>query len=615
MIQLLIAVSLLIPTLALGQLVGGAGTSCINLQKNLYLGSTDVKTKGAVSLLQSFSQEDWEDFGPYFDFEPNGTFDQPTLDAAKECQSEVGLSPTGFGGKQTRAKIRDPSCGAMLTGGSIVPVKVTGGSAATPSPTTTGTSAVLGQPITIYADKNLGAPTLKQGFVSGITYNPSTDYTQTINLISALKPKSWRLGVDDNTVYGFVLIRSNFPLTLGTKITTGPQGWFAWQYRHGWNGIRGEDTPIRMAPACNPTKDEGCFKSFENLKAIWASRTEIWIQGINKYNRVVDYFEPFNEPEDRYHSWRGVSEQQLFELFKIFHDVVRKNRPNAKIIGPSMASYDKNVIGRFLRYVVHNNLRLDGVSWHAYETPNRVPTQANEIREFYEAEPKLCNPTCPEIRIDEYGPGEHHLFSGSGVVWLYYLEKAGVDYASRGCFDVESGGQKWSDCWYGFSGMLLKDNVTPQPLYWAYKAYADMSGVRISSETSDIATVAIASKDDAKKELRILAGKYDVGVKSGPVTIVVNNYPYGGASAKVEISRIPNMGNTPKALPSLPSPEKRTLTINNKVLSITIDNFSSGEAYSIIVTGGSIIATAPPPIPIELGAGTSNNKAVGLNSN
>ena len=456
-----------------------------------------------------------------------------------------------------------------------------GDPAATSSRTRTGTSAVLGQPITLFADKTLGAPTLKQGFVHGITYNDSTDYTQTIKLISALKPKSWRLGVDDNTVYGFALIRSNFPRILGTKFATGPQGWFAWQHRHGWKGNPGEDSPIRVAPACDPATDEGCFKSFDDLKAVWASKTEIWIQGINKHNRVVDYFEPFNEPEDQYHSWRGVSEQRLFELFRIFHDVVRRNRPNAKIIGPSMASYDRNVIGRFLRFVVQNNLRLDGVSWHAYQTPNLVPAQANEIRAFYRAEPRLCNPTCPEIRTDEYGPGEHHLSSGSGVVWLYYLEKAGVDYASRGCFDVESGGEKWSDCWHGFSGMLLKDNVTPQPVYWAYKAYADMTGVRISSETSDIATVAIASRDDAKKELRILAGKYNVGVKSGAVTIVVNNFPYNSNSVEAVISRIPNMGNTPKALPTLPSPEKRTITINSKILTITIDNFSSGEAYSI----------------------------------
>src|SRR3990172_8304663 len=101
-----------------------------------------------------------------------------------------------------------------------------GDPAATSSRTRTGTSAVLGQPITIFADKTLGAPTLKQGFVHGITYYDSTDYTQTIKLISALKPKSWRLGVDDNTVYGFALIRSNFPRILGTKFATGPQGWF-----------------------------------------------------------------------------------------------------------------------------------------------------------------------------------------------------------------------------------------------------------------------------------------------------------------------------------------------------------------------------------------------------
>lgn len=102
---------------------------------NLRIHARDSITNNEVSLLQSFLQ----DIG-LLASEPTGMFGNATLAAVKAFQTQKGLSPTGYVGPLTRAKIQEVSCGASST----VSTASTVSTVSTTSSTTTGSGAVVG---------------------------------------------------------------------------------------------------------------------------------------------------------------------------------------------------------------------------------------------------------------------------------------------------------------------------------------------------------------------------------------------------------------------------------------------------------------------------------------
>lgn len=84
---------------------GSAVSSCVELTNNLTYRSRDTLTNGEVSVLQDFLQSKG-----YLNSEPSGFFGILTLGAVKKFQSNNGISPTGFVGSITRAKIKSLSC-------------------------------------------------------------------------------------------------------------------------------------------------------------------------------------------------------------------------------------------------------------------------------------------------------------------------------------------------------------------------------------------------------------------------------------------------------------------------------------------------------------------------
>ncbi|MEK6794228.1 MAG: hypothetical protein AABZ39_05595 [Spirochaetota bacterium] len=420
-----------------------------------------------------------------------------------------------------------------------------------------------GQKICIYAKRDIGAAKLRQGFVHGVTYEKGRDYSRTIELVTALKPASWRLANFDNNVYGFVVDEAKLPQTLGTAIVFNIQDVFNEHY--GWD--------VRISPFCGPKK-KNCFKSYDQFKRSWLGVVNGIVKGRAEKNFIIDYYDVFAEPN--YGQGKlDMPVEQFYDTFKITHDALRQYQTNVKIVAPSFLGYGIKILSRFLVYVASNDLRLDALAWHEFDTPEVIPAHVDEIRAFFKTNPKLCNPAPPEIHINEYAPEGQYLIPGYCVGYLYYLEKAGVDHANRACWGLGN------DCWNGFEGMFLNDNITTRPIYWVYKAYAEMNRIRILTESAVPQTIAIASRDDARKEIRVLAGRYGQKGRSGPLTIDINDIPYGAASVNVLISRIPDRGLQPQPAP--PSPKAHVVAVMNGTVSVVIPDPRDGEAYSIVI--------------------------------
>lgn len=79
--------------------------ACLDLQNNLRYRMRDIETSDDILSLQDFLQANG-----YLNTEPTGFFGVLTLQAVKNFQQANGISPTGFVGPITRAKIKALSC-------------------------------------------------------------------------------------------------------------------------------------------------------------------------------------------------------------------------------------------------------------------------------------------------------------------------------------------------------------------------------------------------------------------------------------------------------------------------------------------------------------------------
>lgn len=82
--------------------------ACLDIQNNLRYRSRDADTNNEVSAFQDFLQTN-----NYLNSEPTGFFGLMTMKAAKAFQQASGISPTGFIGFISRAKIKAMTCQAQ----------------------------------------------------------------------------------------------------------------------------------------------------------------------------------------------------------------------------------------------------------------------------------------------------------------------------------------------------------------------------------------------------------------------------------------------------------------------------------------------------------------------
>ncbi|MBI5723131.1 MAG: hypothetical protein HZA50_04170 [Planctomycetes bacterium] len=436
--------------------------------------------------------------------------------------------------------------------------------------------------ITVYADSKLGQTRPLIGFVHGITYDSSKNYDRTIELITALKPRFWRSSNFGNSVYGFIS-KGDFVKTCDTTLMFVIQD--AIHNQFGFN--------IKIDPDC-PAGKSNCFRTFDDFKAAWEKVTSGIVKGAIQRNVPIKYFEIFGEPINAGFGKvntgtgiTGITPEQLLELYKTSHNIIRAAMPAAKIGGPGWIAYNKQVLTGFLDYIVKENLPLDFVSWHEFgDEPGDVVSHVAEVRDLIKARPQLCSPKSPEIHITEYSPDKHMHIPATGLAWAYYLEKAGVDWATKAAWGVINPiGKNWDCCWAGFNGVMLKDNTTTTDMYWVYRMYTDMNKQRIRTECAKPRTVAISDRNDSQKELKILVGRYGYEGAAGDVKVSIEEYPFGNGRVSAEIWKVPSNGKLYhlKALAKPIQIESQELDVANRAITLTIDSFKDGEVYYLIL--------------------------------
>ncbi|MHB8652121.1 MAG: hypothetical protein ACYC8S_03230 [Minisyncoccota bacterium] len=412
-----------------------------------------------------------------------------------------------------------------------------------------------------------------QGLLAGnLGDNPAP---VTIDRISALKPAFWRLNGESD----FRIAQS-----MGAKTTFVVSDPYAWQ-----NGGYSNLSPWKTSPGC-PTAWM-CYEDY--LKKIVDSQKAHAIS--------MDFFDVWSEPD---WSWKG-SIGDLFTLASKTSSIISAGAPNAHIVFPSISDFhgffnQGYTPEKFVRELVAKNIPIQALSWHEFYMPEDVLGNVSQMRNAIAKNPGIGN---PQIHINEYSAGQNHLIPGWRVGWLYYLEKANVDWASMACWDRNKIIGEKSECSSGLDGLFASDNKTPQHIYWVHKAYADLGHSRLSVTLSAPHTVAIASENISQEKISLLIGRYSCG-KNGNwcrnsntqvtdqkmppanVHIVVESYPFKKQTVTILLQKIPNDkdAQTDSIFPQGPQTvSKTTALIQNSRLEFTIPNFEDGEAYVVDV--------------------------------
>lgn len=315
----------------------------------------------------------------------------------------------------------------------------------------------------------------------------------------------------------------------------------------------------------------------------------------------------WNEPDT---NWLPPIEQ-FYQAWKSAYQTLHALNPNVKMTAPSPSEYGPSGhwVHQFLDYCKANGgIYPTYLNWHelaAFSYPSVNAAVAADVAEARAYMASIGAPDIP-ILIGEYAAqGSYHWAPGHAIQYAAVFERSPtVLGASRACYLGEINGD--STCFKGaWNGMFPADgSYQPRSLYWAYKAYGDITGTMVSVTPGS--SVDGAAGMTTNQTVTVL-GRDNIGA---PETVTVqftnlNSAPgfTGVSSVHVVANAIPNSGLNLMA--SMTKTIDADYPVSGQSVSIPVPNFGGLDAYQLILTPGP--GGLPPPLtftPSTLSAGT-----------
>ena len=285
------------------------------------------------------------------------------------------------------------------------------------------------------------------------------------------------------------------------------------------------------------------------------NNVELWKQHVKDY---VQFAADNNMDIAKWNVWNeywGLTEDQYNEMYKLAWEAVKEIMPNADVVGPSNDRFDEAKLKRFMDYCHANGLTIDNFAWH--EIFHLGPTyqgHLDTIKQYAQGNDSLG---IKQYINEEYGNNAdtHNLSQGSLVNWLAVNEDANVSSSFKSV---------WKH-WNSLSDLLAVDEntstyVTRRPTWWAMKAYGEMSGSRVQVKQPGNGTYAIAAKDIAKGEAKILIGNKDAGWggAAGNLRLNLSNQPFAGSEIRIDKYRVTNTEDDGLVLQATEHPASNT---------------------------------------------------------
>jgi xylan 1,4-beta-xylosidase len=299
----------------------------------------------------------------------------------------------------------------------------------------------------------------------------------------------------------------------------------------------------------------------------------------------------WNEP-DHPHFWRGTREQ-YYETYRIAENILRQELgEHVQVAGPSISAFKRDWITGLLNWCGASGCEVNVISWHEFPG-GPIPAIERHLRDVRAnmLESRRYRPLdIEEIHVNET-LSEHDTYRpGELLGHMYYLEAGEADAAARSCWPDSTGQSNCSN--NTLDGLLEPHTWLPRSAWWATKAYADGTGSRRLTRSSDDYLVGLASaRSDLPHHAQLLVAHLERRPvpKHGnrrrvdvDITLrALGRLPWlrRRRALRVQIERFPNTGEQP-----LPAPWRRagvTRPIKHGTARLTLHHVALHEAYRL----------------------------------
>jgi len=273
----------------------------------------------------------------------------------------------------------------------------------------------------------------------------------------------------------------------------------------------------------------------------WQLVIQKTIEHISGTRGTVDvYYEVWNEP-DLFGGWKYYGDKNYLHLYGAAARGAQQARgvQPFKIGGPATTGFYKNWFDALAKYTSDNNLRLDFISWHRYDTNvEQFQKDLLAIRTWAENYPQLT-PTL-EFHITEWG---HDSENNAGYDTNYgaahtvaaAIEMVGVVERAF-VFEIQDGKDPEGKEYWGRWGLLTHQDFgsKPKPRYHALKILDSLGEQRIQLLGKGTFIKALASKS-IEGTYSIVLANFDSNVRNAEnVPITIQNLKPGNYTLKKE---------------------------------------------------------------------------------
>ncbi len=283
-------------------------------------------------------------------------------------------------------------------------------------------------------------------------------------------------------------------------------------------------------------------------------------------------YEIWNEPDITWNTANGTFNNLWLQTY----NTIRSNDAGAKIIGPSIATYNHNYMNSFMSFCKTNNCLPDIVCWHELNTG--VQYVSGDIEDYRAIESSLGISARP-ICINEYCDPTRALEGqpGSSARYIAKFERYTVESA---CISW------WFTAYPGRLGSLLATDTQKGAGWWFYKWYGDMSGNMVSVTSPNNKGTGIdgfACVDSGAKYISMLMG----GPNDGTTNVTFKNIPsFIGSTASVKVEKVDwvnkdTVSNGPATIST------SNYTVSNGQITVSVTGMNGSSGYRIYITPGS----------------------------
>ena len=292
-------------------------------------------------------------------------------------------------------------------------------------------------------------------------------------------------------------------------------------------------------------------------------------------------YEPYNEPNGSNFFPPGIG-TQYYELWNSGFREIRSLDPSARIEGPAFAS--GNPIPNSLYQSWLATVKADGtvpnvLSIHLEADGNDPVTAAQQLDADLAAD-SIAGVT---LSANEFLPQDQQ--NTADTAW--YLDRfaqSGFATAARG---------EWNNCCASGDEGTILDNTggdqVPSGQWWAFRAYADLTGQLVAASGQNGTTVTAAEDSSKRRAVALVAD--DTGYE-GPVSLSVSGlgstpYLVSGGQAHVEVDRIHDQSewSSPQAVYSA------NLAVSSSgSITVPFEDAGANDAYVAYITPPQAVA-------------------------